>query len=145
MSHVVKQKIEFKDLASLKRACEDLGWKFMEGQTSYRWYGRHVGDYPLPEGVKKEQLGTCVHAIQVPGSTYEIGLMKDANGDLFPIWDFYKPGGLYEVMGETGAVLKGAYGAAAAKQFLGRKGFRLVTDKMVDGQRRMKFARASQT
>lgn len=144
MSHVVKQKIKFLDLGSLKKAVADLGWQFMENQTTYSWYGRHVGDYPLPEGIKKEQLGTCVHAIKVPGASYEIGLMQDAEGSLFPIWDFYASGGLYQIMGEDGATLKAAYGVAAAKTFLGRKGFRVVADKMVDGQRQLKFARAAQ-
>ena len=37
-------------------------------------------DKQLPEGISKSELGTCNHAIKVPGANYEIGIkkMKDA-------------------------------------------------------------------
>jgi hypothetical protein len=39
-----------------------------------------------------EDYGKCEHAIRVLGTTYEIGLMKRADGMLVPIYDFYGPG-----------------------------------------------------
>lgn len=45
MSHVVKIDVEIKNIKALKKACENLGLQFNEGQKEYKWYGRHVGDY----------------------------------------------------------------------------------------------------
>jgi len=45
MSHVTTVKVEIKDLAALREACESIGLEFREGQKKYKWYGRFVGDY----------------------------------------------------------------------------------------------------
>jgi len=39
--------------------------EFAEGEGSYRWYGEHVGDYPLPEGFEEHDLGRCDHVIRL--------------------------------------------------------------------------------
>lgn len=65
---------------------------FLEGKTTYKWYGRHVGDYPLPEGIKKEDLGKCSHAILLPNCQYEIGVVKLDNGSYTMLYDFWGPG-----------------------------------------------------
>ena len=141
----MKAKIVFSDKASLIKATQDLGWEWVEGKTTYEWFQRHVGDYPLPEGINRSDLGKCSHVIRVPGAKYEIGVIQQADGTLLPIWDFYQPGGLYDKMGDHGSPLKGAYAAAAAKAALGRKGFRVVEDRVVDGKRQIRFARAVQS
>jgi hypothetical protein len=96
MSHVSTVKVEVKNLKALKKACEALGLIFKENQKKYKWYGTHVGDYPLPEGFKKEDLGKCEHAIGVKGnnSAYEIGLCKNRNGKdgYTMLWDFWAGG-----------------------------------------------------
>ena len=74
MSHISKIELVIKDLEALKTACKRMGFEFREGQKTYQWYGRWVGDSPMPEGVTEEELGKCNHAIHVPGAKYEIGL-----------------------------------------------------------------------
>ena len=93
MSHVAKVDCVFRDLNAIKTACTKLGLVFVEGKKTYKWYGTHVGDYPLPEGFTKADLGKCEHAIQLPGCQYEIGLARNKNGDGFSmLYDFYDHG-----------------------------------------------------
>ena len=99
MSHTVTTKARFRDLDAVEAACNALGWKLLRGKTTHRWFGRWVGDYPLPEGVKREELGKCAHAIQVPGARYEIGLVETPEG-YKPVWDFWKDGGLSQDAGD---------------------------------------------
>ena len=118
MSHTVSIKVEFApDLKVLRAACESLGWTLLEGQKTHKWYGRWMGDYPMPEGFKAEDLGKCAHAIRVPGASYEIGLVPTASGNLKPVWDFWnkgsRAGGLSK---ETGDTLVAAYAVCAAEQ-----------------------------
>lgn len=111
MSHVTTLKIEIKDLAALKDACKKVGLEFREGQGTYKWFGRHVGDYPLPEGFKKGDLGKCDHAIGVKGKkdAYEIGVCK-RDGKYVLLWDFWQGGyGLQEVAGRDCSNLTTAY------------------------------------
>lgn len=76
MSHVVSITTELTDLDAIKEACRVLGLTFKAGQKTYQWWGSSVGDYPLPEGFTKEDLGKCEHAIGIPGTTWEIGLAR---------------------------------------------------------------------
>jgi len=94
MSHVTTiDAKEFYDLPSLKRMCKNEGWEFRENQQTFAWFGRHVGDYPLPEGFKVSDMGKCDHAISIPGCKYEIGVVsKDNKWKL--IYDFWPSGGL---------------------------------------------------
>ena len=64
MSHISKIELVIHSLADLKEACRQLGFEFMENQKTYKWYGRWVGDTPLPEGINIEDIGKCDHAIQ---------------------------------------------------------------------------------
>ena len=59
MSHVSHIQLKIFDLSAVKRACERLGFKFMENQKTYEWYGRlvHPELYPLPEGIAEADLG----------------------------------------------------------------------------------------
>lgn len=111
MSHVTAIQIQIKDLEALKAICPRLGLEFRKGQRTHRWYGRHVGDYPIPAGLRKEDLGKCDHAIAVKGNpqAYEVGLVK--RGDEFiPVWDFWQGGyGLEAAVGHEGTKLVEAY------------------------------------
>ena len=127
MSHVSTIEIEIKDIEALKAACQRLGYEFREGQTSYRWFGRFVGNYPLPQGFKVEDLGRCTHAIRVPGADYEIGVVT-REGKTTLLWDFWRAGGLENVVGKNGAKLKQAYAAEATKRAAKKAGY-LVTEK----------------
>ena len=88
MSHVTTIATEIRDLQALRDACKALGVEWREGQREYAWYGKHAGDYPIPDGMTKEQLGHCDHAIRVPGVRYEIGVVKTATGYTLA-YDFY--------------------------------------------------------
>ena len=102
MSHVVDIKTIIYDLDCLKTACAELGIVFKEGQDVYRWWGEHGGDYPLPAGFNIDDLGHCEHAIQVPGTNWEIGVVKarDENGNTKEGYTF-----LYDFYGSNGKVL----------------------------------------
>ena len=114
MSHITQINIEIKSLDALKAACERLGLRWIEGQTTYKWYGRFVGDSPMPQGFTVEDLGKCTHAIQVPGASYEIGVVI-RNGKTQLMWDFYSSGGLEKALGKGGEQLIQAYAIETAK------------------------------
>lgn len=137
MSHISKVEVEIQSLDELNEACEQLGIRFVRGQKTYKWYGRYMNDYPLPEGVKPQDLGKCDHAIQVPGCAYEIGLIENAGKKFTLIWDFWNSGGLEQKLGKGIGKLKQAYATVRIKneaeirghqvtQIQRKKGIRLV-------------------
>lgn len=90
MSHVVTLKTEIRDLDAAEAVIRELGGKLMRGQTTYKWWGRSMGDYPIPEGMTADQLGKCDHAIKVPGTEWEIGLVKNPKtGGYRMVYDFF--------------------------------------------------------
>jgi hypothetical protein len=121
MSHIASIECELRSLEAIKSACARLGWTFKEGQTSYKWFGQWMGDSPVPEqlfspeeanaikemptGVRSDfltdLLGSCDHAIEVPGARYSIGLIKRGEKYL-PVWDYWQSGGLQGVTPENG-------------------------------------------
>jgi len=131
VSHVAKVELKILDLKALKTAAESLGLEFVEGQETYRWYGRSVGDYPLPEGLTSADLGKCNHAIRIPGnpSAYEIGVRQNADGKGYTLlWDFWQGGyGLQTAIGKDGGRLKQAYAGAVAVNHYSRKGYRVTS------------------
>lgn len=149
MSHVAQIEIEVRDLEALKSACQRLGLEFVAGQRSYRWYGRHVGDYPLPPGFSREDLGKCDHVIRVPGNAqaYEIGVVrrKDGRSGWVLLWDFWGGGfGLQEKVGEGAGRLKQAYALEAAKKAALRAGHRVLGEtQKTDGTVVLKIAGGS--
>ena len=76
MSHISSVTLKIRDLTALKAAVKDLGLIWAEGQRTYNWYGVSVGDSPIPEGMTKEMLGKCEHAIKLAGVNYEIGVVR---------------------------------------------------------------------
>jgi len=111
MSHITTIKVEIKDLQALRDACKAVGLEFRENQKTYKWYGQSMGDYPLPVGFTKKDLGKCDHAIGVKGKrdAYEIGVcMRD--GKYTMLWDFWNGGfGLQEIAGTDCCNLTQAY------------------------------------
>ena len=108
MSHVSRIELEINSLEDLKQACKRLQLKFMENQKFYKWYGRYVGDAPLPEGITVDDLGKCDHAIKVPGAIYEIGIVHKNNKYIL-LWDTWHAGKLEEKLGKNAGLLKQAY------------------------------------
>jgi hypothetical protein len=129
MSHITTINVEIRDLEAVKEICKELGLEFREGQRSYRWYGVSVGDYPIPTGFTKSDLGRCDHAIGIKGNSksYEIGLVK--RGDAYiPLFDFWQGGfGLEERIGPGAKKFTEAYTRAVsvktARTFAKSKGF----------------------
>ena len=130
--HVASIKLEVKSLDALKLACQRLGLEFREGQTSFVWFGRFVGDAPLPEGFTQEDLGKCDHAISVPGASYEIGVVF-RNGVWHLMWDSWQTGGLEAALGTDANKLRQAYGIEAAKLEAQRQGYSVWEQEMADG------------
>jgi len=112
MSHVTTiDAKEFYDILSLKRMCENQGWEFIEGKETFAWFGRHVGDFPIPEGFEAKDMGRCSHAINIPGCRYEVGVVRK-NDKWVLLYDFYSPGGLKTRLGENAGLLKQTYNIA---------------------------------
>ena len=106
MSHVVSLKTKINSLEALERAAKSCGLEMHKGQSTYRWWGHSVGDYPMPEGFTKDQLGKCNHALSVPGNSqaYEIGVVDMNDGTFRLLYDFYAGGkGLVERIGGNNA------------------------------------------
>lgn len=125
MSHVAKIKAEIKDLKALKNTCDRMGWQFKENQKSYKWWGRSVGDYPLPEGYNASDLGKCDHAISVPNCNYEIGVVKSkANPKTYDLlWDFFDSSLKSAMGGVTAPKLVQAHTIEAGKIAARKKGY----------------------
>jgi hypothetical protein len=111
MSHVESIKTKITNLEALKDAVKDMGAIWREGKTTYQWYGRHVGDYPLPEGMTAEDLGKCTHAITLPGTKYEIGVVQTGPTEFRLLYDFYGNGH----KGHDGQNLKRHFGDGCSK------------------------------
>jgi hypothetical protein len=133
MSHVTTIDLKIKSLEALKGACERLGLQWKEGQKTYKWYGRYMRDYQLPEWMKEEDLGKCTHAISVPGAEYEIGIIE-REGEVKLLWDFWQSGGLERKLGKGAGLLKQAYAVEMAKIQARRKGFSVYEKLSEDGK-----------
>lgn len=166
MSHVAKVDVEVTNLDDLEAACRRIGLELVRGQTEYRWYGETVGDYPLPDGFRGDDLGHCDHAIRVPldhpyqnrehytddmgvfhaaRTPYEIGVVirRDGKPGFHLLWDFWQGGyGLSEFLGvgkTAGEMprLKQAYAVCAAMRAAKQRGFRVQEQQQADGTVRM--------
>lgn len=149
MSHVATVDIEITSLDDLRAACQRLGLEFVEGQTTYEWFGESVGDYPLPAGIEAHELGTCLHAIRIPPAKarevakrygddpYEVGVIqrRDGKPGYTLLWDFFHGGfGLQDYVGEGCAKLKQAYAVTAATRVARQQGFRVQETVGSDGK-----------
>ncbi len=132
MSHVTKIRVEIRSLAALKAACARLGLEFVEGQTTYKWYGKYLGGSQRAPGINIEDLGKCNHAIKVPGASYEVGVVQQ-NDQFLLMWDFWQPGGLEAQLGKDGQKLVQAYTVEAAKQAAQARGFSVWEEAVQDG------------
>ena len=124
MSHISKIELIIKDLEALITACKRLGFEFREGQKTYQWYGRWVGDSPMPEGVTEEELGKCNHAIHVPGAKYEIGVVRKGNAYIL-LYDSWIKGGLTKHIGKDAGKLKQIYAVEKIRLEARKKGMKV--------------------
>jgi len=91
MSHNEVIELEVTDLKTLSNTAKRLGGKLILNEKTYKWFGRNVGDYPLPEGIVESDLGKCEHKIKFPGINYEVGVIKSktTKGAYSLLWDFF--------------------------------------------------------
>lgn len=129
MSHISRIELDIKDLQSLKEACKRLGFEFCQNQQSYQWYGRWVGDSPLPEGITEDQLGKCDHAIKVPGAQYEVGVVRKGQSFIL-LYDEWVKGGLKTKLGVNAGLLKQAYTIETLRKEARQKNYRFHETKM---------------
>lgn len=134
MSHIAKIELEIRDLQSLKNSCKKLGFQFMDGQKRYQWYGKWIGNQPLPDGISEENLGKCDHAIHVPAAAFEIGVVQRGNGYIL-LWDSWIGGGLQKHIGKDAEILKQTYAVESVKKEAKKKGYRFTEKKMKHGMR----------
>lgn len=119
MSHIAVQTTKagepmFSDLAAMEQAAGMIGCEIVK-KKEYTWWGRSVGDYPLPAGMKKEDLGKNAEyvlrirpdsyekfGLDAKAQPYELGLLPDPNnpGCYVPMYDFFCGGmGLDKAIG----------------------------------------------
>jgi hypothetical protein len=120
VSHVVSVDIRVRDLDSLEAAAKVCGFELRRGQRTYKWYGRSVGDYPVPEGMTADQLGHCDHALALVDNptAYEVGLVGQADGSYRLVFDYWGPGRalLAALGGEKADRLMAEYTITAAER-----------------------------
>ena len=134
MSHISKIELVIQSMDDLKEACQKLGFEFVKNQKTFKWYGRWVGDTPLPKGIKTEDIGKCDHAVRVPGCDYEVGVIRRSDHYML-LWDYYYAGGLVEKIGPDAGKLKQAYTVSRVRREARRKGYRIREKKIDQGVR----------
>jgi hypothetical protein len=142
MSHVTNIDIEISNLNALESAIQEMGGTFLRDKKNYTWYGRHVGDYPLPPGFTKEMLGKCEHAIGLGGTDYQIGVVRNpAKPKTYTLlYDFWGPGEkLRSHFGDGLTKLKQMYGVHTATAAAKAKGY-YVTRKQVGDTIKLQIA-----
>ncbi len=91
MSHITAGEVVGRDLDALRTAATIMGCTMIKKKT-YNWYGHRVGDTPLPKGMTEDQLGKCEYAIQVPGVSYEVGVVMQKDGSFTLAYDSWGKG-----------------------------------------------------
>ena len=134
MSHIEDVKLVVLNLAALKAACAILGVEYRENQKTYGWFGTNVGNKPIPNGFRNEDLGKCDHAIHVDGVDYEVGVCKlhgrDGYALMHDAWGSdSQGGGLVKKFGTGLAKLSERYSAEVIKQEAYERGY-LVSESV---------------
>ena len=99
VSHVTKVDVEIRDLDAMETVCKRRGLALHRNQQKYAWWGRSVGDYPIPAGMTVADLGKCSHAIHLNSRSFEIGLVAQSDNSYRLIFDFY---GQHELLAAVG-------------------------------------------
>ena len=135
MSHVADMGWNPTSLEDIEEAGELLGMEMMWNQTTFNWWGHHVGDYPLPEGFTVADMGKCTHALRIKGNkqAYEVGVVVRED-KIHLLWDFYAGGrGLMDVIGKDGEKLRMAYNQAALTRQAKKEGWEVNVSQNEDG------------
>jgi len=111
-------------VAALAAAAQALGGT-LEQADKIRWFGRHVGDWPIPEGFTVSDIGKCKYKISFPGVSYDVGVIPHPQdpSKLCIYYDFYGPGRqLQRIVGKGAEKLMQQYGLHAALAWAKSKG-----------------------
>ena len=127
-----------KSLEAIRLACAQLGLTWKENKKSFGWWGTSVGNYPLPPGFTKDDMGKCDHAIGVPGTTWEIGVValtgkkrpldkitgQPIEGCYTLLWDFFGSKGrpITDAIGDKGGKFAQEYAAQQSVLLAQKKG-----------------------
>ena len=145
MSHMAILKSRSRDLDALARAAAKCGGELVRDQKTHAWWGISVGDYnaensALRNGVSRDQLGTCDHAIRLKGlpgengqnGPWEVGVVDRPEGFAL-IYDNYYTAGkqLESACGVEMKTLLNHFAAEVAMAELSMDGFN-VTGSHVD-------------
>lgn len=139
MSHVVAGKQEVKDLDCFEQACKNLGLTFVRNQKTFEWFGQWMNDYAAKDaaynlGIDPNQYGKCEHAVKVPGSSYEIGLIRNNEGRLLPVFDFWGSNGraIQDRVGQTANLLMQEYALVTGERVAKSRGLNTERIRMDD-------------
>jgi hypothetical protein len=88
----------------------------------------------LPEEISEDELGTCDHAIHVPGCQFEVGVLKKGRHYIL-LWDTWVKGKLTNALGKDAGILKQAYTVATVKKAARKKQYRITETKTETGIR----------
>ncbi len=146
MSHICEVELEIKDLDCLAVAAQSLGLELVRDKRTFKWYGQWVGNYPMPTGFQKSEMGHCKHAIRVVGNgrAYEIGVVmrRDGKRGFTLHFDPWNGGfGLMEIVGQDAQKLLQAYSRAVVQKQAARDGFRVQEATDAQGRVVMRLTR----
>jgi hypothetical protein len=129
---------------TLAKALDELGMELVPNKKTFNWYGSWVKDYhqtdaAYKQGIEPETYGKCEHVIRVkgaPSTDYEIGLVKNPNGEGFvPVLDFFGTGNkLRHIVGSHGEHLGTAYNRMAIKHQAALGGY-TVTEEAISNDK----------
>ena len=141
MSHMKHIQLEIKDLEALAKAGKELGLQFNLNQKNYKWFGKFMGDSPLPPGLTVQELGHCDHALSVVNNkkAYEVGIIRSKTGEGYQLlYDFWAGGkGLEKVIGEGAQRLTQEYAAQVTMKEYFRQGKRVTRETLENGSIRL--------
>ena len=118
MSHLAKIELEVKDLDDLSLSCRHLGLTLVQGKKTFRWFNGE---------------SACDHAIEVPGATYEIGLVL--NDGKFELQTDFFDKGIESAIGKNGGLLKQRYAVERTRSQAKEQGCRVIERKTKNGIR----------
>lgn len=84
MSHIVEVKAEIRDLEALEKAAVECGMVLDRQAHTFRWYGRFMGDAPVPAGFTPADYGKAEAGVlkvkTATAHTYEVGVVRRRDG-----------------------------------------------------------------
>jgi hypothetical protein len=137
MSHIAVGKARIHDLDALKDAAANLGLEFIEGKTSFEWYGAFMNDSAIARdaikrGYSAKDFGKCEHVLRLKGCQYEIGVKRAADGDGYVLqYDQFGSGhALMQAVGDTAGTaecpkLQDEYNLSVAARRLKKQGYKV--------------------